>query len=253
MAYAYVNAITVAADASGSSSTIDSDAFDLTAGNLCIFALISDVSVAALEVWDDAGNRYTNATAGNISDAGGQTARTWYCLNCNGKAANVIHARWAAAHTFRGILGGQYSGLAYFDQAKSQTETPAVATDDLNSTTVTNSTDQGSLQWGFGMESNTVGPDAPSAGTGFTSRGTGVTWTAGAQARVEDRRLTTIASTEVTFTPVLADSHLCIQAIFIEGSTASTQALTQKQPEIQRFMEGQRGDFRSLITSAGWW
>lgn len=253
MAYSYVNAITVTGDVSGASATIDSDAFDLTQGNLCVFALISDLSVTALEVWDDAGNRYTNASAGNISDSGGQTARPWYCLNCNGKTGNVIHTRWAATHTFRGMLGGQYSGLAYFDKAKSQTETPAIATDDLNSTTVTNATDQGSLQWGFGMESNSVGTFAPTAGTGFTSRGTGVDWSGGAQARVEDRRLTTIASTEVTFTPVTVDFHLCIQTIFIEGSTATTSKNEVPQPELQRFMENQRGDFRNLITSVGWW
>lgn len=227
MAYALATDITNAGNGSGSSTTIASDAFVATAGNLLLFGITLDSDIAPTTVADTAGNTFTELTGCHVFDTvNSQAVRAYYVQGCLGNAANIITLTWAAAHASRGILGGQYSGTSgAADQNIGQNEaTPGTGADGCNSTTKTNSA-QPALLWGFCMNTGALG-GLPTAGTGFTSRLAGINLGGGTQARYEDKRLTATAATESTFTASANVAHTTIMAIFLEtgaGVSVGTQ------------------------------
>lgn len=227
MPYALVSDITNAGNGAGSSTTIASDAFNCIAGDHLIFAVTLDSDIAPTSVTDTAGNTFQELTSCHIFDAAnGQAVRAYYCANCLGNAANVITLGWAVAHASRGILGGQYSGLSGSpDRQDGQNEaTPGTAADGCNSTPQTNAA-QPAMCLGFCMNTGALG-GLPTAGTGFTSRLAGINLGGGTQARYEDKRLTSLAAVETTFTAAANVAHTTIMAIFDEpgGGIANTDS-----------------------------
>lgn len=225
VAYVHVTAVASAGDNSGSSTTIATAAFALTAGNLVVFAVTAGANVnPSVAPTDTAGNTYLELVSDRIADTpNGQFIWAYYVPNCLGNAANIVTVTWAAAKTNRGILGGQYSGIStgVVDQQIGQLQaTPGTGADGLKSTPKT-PTAQPALLWGFSMNTGSLN-NTPVTGTGFTVRGTGILLGAGVdQARYEDQRLTSLAAAEATLTAVVNNSHITLLAIFSEPGGAT--------------------------------
>lgn len=228
MAYAHVTAVASTGDASGSSTTVATAAFALTAGNVVVFSVTAGTNVNPSGVADTAGNTYSELVSCRIADAANsQFIWTYAAVDCIGNAANIVTVTWAAAKTNRGILGGQYSGLSTgaVDQQIGQLQTaPGTGADGLKSTTKT-PTAQPAMLWGFSMNTGSLN-NTPVTGTGFTVRGSGILLGAGVdQARYEDERLTALSAVEATLTAVINNSHITVMAIFSEAATVAGNQL----------------------------
>jgi hypothetical protein len=109
MAIAFVNGN--AGFSAGSTGTVASAAFVLTAGNTVIVGIRNgNDTIPVLSVADTAGNVYR--FAGKTKVASQTNAELWYCTNCLGNATNVVTATLSGADASRGIALVQFSGLA---------------------------------------------------------------------------------------------------------------------------------------------
>lgn len=108
MAIAFVNS--KSAGPAGSSGTIASGTFNLTAGNLVVLAVRwFNGANTITNVTDTAGNTYSTAVAQFTNND--VNMQVLYCENALGNASNEITVTFSASSAVRAICVGQYSGV----------------------------------------------------------------------------------------------------------------------------------------------
>lgn len=202
MAYAYVQLV------SNSNGNVSASTISLTltptAGNLLVyFATIAATGSETMAISDTNGASYQQV-ASNFNNV--SQGKLFFGFSSNVKGGSTtITATCSAPRNFLGLMVAEYSGLDAFSPyvsgefAQSAFVNPGTGTDAISTGNVkTLLTAPAAI---IAIAQDFDANNTPVAGTGFTSRLP--FWTFGAPgqaARLEDRRLTGIASTAATFT-----------------------------------------------------
>lgn len=158
-----------------------------------------------------------------IADPGNQGIQAFYRPNVNANTYTVVASYSPGAPVARGIMVAEIvnatgtplnvSGPGNFQA------TPGAGTDTITSGTAQSNTAQPALVVALSILTGAAGL-APLAGTGFTSPTTNPTgWAiafAGDQARVESKRVTSLAAQQGLFTPIVNSGHCTTMAVFLE-------------------------------------
>lgn len=211
----------------GSSSTIATGNTDaaLTAGSVVYFCVgYNAASARTITLADGLGNTYVSD--GNIRDTTTQIGIIWgHGVIDTGGIADLV-ATFSAAVSSRSIVLAEYSGIdtttpfVTGETASQNQATPGTGTDGLSSTNITPGGQPAAL---IGLSFDIIAANTPSAGTGFTDRGSLWPFGGGAgYARLEDKRLTSTSAVAATFTAANNQRHLTAGIILREAAGGAT-------------------------------
>lgn len=218
MAFAFVQAAQNSTSASGT-ALVATFGGAVTTGNTLMLVCGYQGGSAEIAISDGANSwtqdesLFNNGLVGRI--------RVFYKVAATGGFTTVTMTPDASVSS-RFLIVAEYSGIAsYFSGIYGETDSPGATTPDLISTGNINFTSQPALSFAWGIDGN-ADSLPPTAGTGYSSRATGVQFGTGVDfVRITDKRITAIGDNAATFTPT-AGSHpyASIQLAFIETSAS---------------------------------
>lgn len=230
MAYSFVELVDTAGDGGGSAASKTSSSFTAAAGDTIVIWYSYGNGSSLTATAAGGGNSWTEATdAALFNGTAGAGVRVFYVLSAAAGTYSVTVTPGSSA-TWQQIAVLRYTGLsAYQSGITNYQNIGSTTTDALTSTNVTPSSQPAALV-GVSYNWSAAVATAPTAGTGFTNRGTTADQGGATDCgRFEDKRLTTTSSVATTATATDTFEHFTTALVFTEsggGGGATRQLLT---------------------------
>jgi hypothetical protein len=175
------------------------------------------------ETVSDGTNTYTKIGA-TLNDA--PDSQSYALYECLDAAAGTFTLQQAltVAQTFRGIAYFRQSGLANTGAGQGNIvnrASPGTAANGLTGTSITPASQPGML---MSVAYDDISSGAITAGTGFTSEGVmgNIDTAFGTSSRIEDKRITSTAATNSTFTAATGTDTYAVWSVFVPEASGSS-------------------------------
>jgi hypothetical protein len=208
----------------GNLGTTQAATATITAGSAIWLPCTCDSTFGSPTSAADTRNGSYTALGATGLDANNQAYRAFYVSNAAAGSTTATVTYGAPGPGYKGVAIVEVSGTSGAVDASAVNNaqaSPGAGTDAITSGTATN-TVQPALIVALCMDSDI---SLPSAGTGFTSGGTGWAYNigSGASARVESKRITATGGQVATFTGIAGTHHYnTMIAVFDETASATT-------------------------------